>query len=111
MRYLAQLVITGSAAQTVKNTGPRWFVAGDLDGFFGLFFSGFPDLLLIASLTPLCGLPQELVTRRILPAVFFGSSINSSRRTRLNGARVSRRCWKMERAVARSGVLLAVRVT
>jgi AGZA family xanthine/uracil permease-like MFS transporter len=46
-------------------------VAGDLDGFFGLFFSGFPDLLLIASLTPLCGLPQEMVTGRILPAVAF----------------------------------------
>ena len=46
-------------------------MAGDLDGFFGLFFSGFPDLLLIASLTPLCGLPQELVTARILPAVAF----------------------------------------
>jgi AGZA family xanthine/uracil permease-like MFS transporter len=28
-------------------------------------------LLLIASLTPLCGLPQELVTGRILPAVAF----------------------------------------
>lgn len=52
-------------------SGPRWFVAGDLDGFFGLFFSGFPDLLLIASLTPLCGLPQQLVTGRILPAVAF----------------------------------------
>jgi AGZA family xanthine/uracil permease-like MFS transporter len=36
-----------------------------------LFFSGFPDLLLIASLTPLCGLPQQLVTGRILPAVAF----------------------------------------
>ena len=47
----------------------RWFVAGDLDGFFGLFFSGFPDLLLIAALAPLCGLPLELVTGRILPAV------------------------------------------
>ncbi len=23
----------------------RWFTAGDVDGFFGLFFSGFPDLL------------------------------------------------------------------
>jgi adenine/guanine/hypoxanthine permease len=55
----------------MERTGPRWFVAGDLDGFFGLFFSGFPDLLLIASLTPLCGLPQQLVTGRILPAVAF----------------------------------------
>ena len=51
--------------------GPRWFVSGDLDGFFGLFFSGFPDLLLIASLMPFCGLPQEMVTGRILPAVAF----------------------------------------
>jgi AGZA family xanthine/uracil permease-like MFS transporter len=47
----------------------RWFVPGDLDGFFGLFFSGFPDLLLIAGLGPLCGLPLELVASRILPAV------------------------------------------
>ena len=50
---------------------PKWFVPGDLDGFFGLFFSGFPDLLLIATLTPLAGLPQQLVTGRILPAVAF----------------------------------------
>ncbi len=47
----------------------RWFVPGDLDGFFGLFFSGFPDLILIASLAPLCGLPLELVSTRIMPAV------------------------------------------
>src|SRR5260370_42270049 len=59
------------AIQSRQGTGPRWFVAGDLDGFFGLFFSGFPDLLLIASLTPLCGLPQQLVTGRILPAGAF----------------------------------------
>jgi len=47
----------------------RWFVPGDLDGFFGLFFSGFPDLLLIAGLAPLCGFPTELVASRIMPAV------------------------------------------
>ncbi|SEF90907.1 putative MFS transporter, AGZA family, xanthine/uracil permease [Bryocella elongata] len=46
-----------------------WFTAGDLDGFFGLFFSGFPDLLLIVGLAPLCGLPMSLVTGRILPGV------------------------------------------
>lgn len=49
----------------------QWFVAGDLDGFFGLFFSGFPDLLLIAALAPLCGFPVEMVASRILPAVAF----------------------------------------
>lgn len=49
----------------------RWFVSGDLDGFFGLFFSGFPDLILIAGLAPLCGLPLALVASRIMPAVAF----------------------------------------
>jgi AGZA family xanthine/uracil permease-like MFS transporter len=49
----------------------RWFVPGDWDGFFALFFSGFPDLLLIAGLTPLCGFPPEMIATRILPAVAF----------------------------------------
>jgi len=57
------------SAGTSAIVRPRWFVAGDLDGFFGLFFSGFPDLLLIAGLAPLCGFPIELVTSRIMPAV------------------------------------------
>jgi AGZA family xanthine/uracil permease-like MFS transporter len=47
---------------------PPWFVREDIDGFFGLFLSGLPDLLLLAALCPLAGLPAELVTRRILPA-------------------------------------------
>jgi adenine/guanine/hypoxanthine permease len=55
-----------AASQTMK---VRWFVPGDLDGFFGLFFSGFPDLLLIAGLAPLCGFPPDLVATRIMPAV------------------------------------------
>ncbi len=44
-----------------------WFTAGDVDGFFGLFFSGFPDLLLIVGLAPLCGLPLSFVASHILP--------------------------------------------
>ena len=47
----------------------RWFVPGDLDGYFGLFFSGFPDLLLIVGLLPLCGLEPTFIEQRILPAV------------------------------------------
>jgi adenine/guanine/hypoxanthine permease len=47
----------------------RWFVPGDWDGFFALFFSGFPDLLLIAGLAPLCGFSAGMVTTRILPGV------------------------------------------
>jgi len=50
-------------------THPPWFTSGDVDGFFGLFFSGFPDLLLIVGLAPVCGFPVEFVTRQVLPAV------------------------------------------
>ena len=46
-----------------------WFTSGDIDGFFGLFFSGFPDLLLIVGLAPVCGFPSEFVTARVLPGV------------------------------------------
>jgi len=58
-------------AQTISatRTSPPWFVPGDWDGFAALFFSGFPDLLLIAGLAPLCGFSAELVTTRILPGV------------------------------------------
>jgi adenine/guanine/hypoxanthine permease len=47
----------------------RWFTPGDIDGFFGLFFSGFPDLLLIVGLAPICGFPLSFVASRILPGV------------------------------------------
>ena len=46
-----------------------WFTSGDVDGFFGLFFSGFPDLLLIVGLAPVCGFSADFVTSRILPGV------------------------------------------
>lgn len=48
---------------------PKWFLPGDWDGFFALFFSTFPDLLLIAGLGPLCGFSIEFVTSRILPGL------------------------------------------
>ncbi len=46
-----------------------WMTSGDVDGFFGLFFSGFPDLLLIVGLAPVCGFPVAFVASRILPGV------------------------------------------
>ena len=52
-----------------RNTRLPWFTSGDVDGFFGLFFSGFPDLLLIVGLAPVCGLPVEFVASRVLPGV------------------------------------------
>ncbi|HTZ60855.1 MAG TPA: hypothetical protein VMB49_22250 [Acidobacteriaceae bacterium] len=48
---------------------PEWFTSGDVDGFFGLFFNGFPDLLLIVGLAPVCGFPLSFVASRILPGV------------------------------------------
>jgi AGZA family xanthine/uracil permease-like MFS transporter len=60
------IVATSDALERSK---AKWFVAGDLDGYFALFFSGFPDLLLIVGLGPLCGFTSDFVTQRILPAV------------------------------------------
>jgi len=54
---------------TPAHPHPPWFTSGDVDGFFGLFFSGFPDLLLIVGLAPVCGFPVEFVTRQVLPGV------------------------------------------
>ncbi len=51
---------------TPKN--PRLFVPGDLDGFFGLFIDNLLQLMLIAVFsTAVAGLPESLVTHRILP--------------------------------------------
>jgi adenine/guanine/hypoxanthine permease len=45
-----------------------FFVAGDIDGFFGLFIDNLLQLMLIAVLCKtVCGLPSEMVTHRILP--------------------------------------------
>ena len=46
----------------------RWFVRGDVDGFFGLFLDNLLQLMVIAVLCrTVCGLPSELVSGRILP--------------------------------------------
>src|SRR5688572_7714875 len=46
----------------------KWFYAGDLDGFFGLFVDNLLQLMLIQVLcTAVCGLPAEFVASRILP--------------------------------------------
>jgi len=56
-------------AVTIPKVSVPWFVPGDWDGSAALFFSGLPDLLLIAGLAPLCGFSAALVTTRILPGV------------------------------------------
>jgi AGZA family xanthine/uracil permease-like MFS transporter len=46
----------------------RWFVRGDIDGFFGLFVDNLLQLMLVVVLSgSVCGLPRTLVLGRILP--------------------------------------------
>jgi len=46
----------------------RWFVRGDIDGFFGLFIDNLLQLMVISVLgRAVCGLPSELINQRILP--------------------------------------------
>jgi adenine/guanine/hypoxanthine permease len=59
----------GSSLATQNQHRLPRFTSGDVDGFFGLFFSGFPDLLLIVGLAPVCGFPAEFVARQVLPGV------------------------------------------
>ncbi len=47
---------------------PRWFVRGDIDGFFGLFIDNLVQLVLMVTLCQaVCGFPRELIVGRVLP--------------------------------------------
>jgi adenine/guanine/hypoxanthine permease len=46
---------------------PRWFVRGDIDGFFGLFVDNLLQLILIAGLCGLIGFDETLIYSRIIP--------------------------------------------
>jgi AGZA family xanthine/uracil permease-like MFS transporter len=56
----------------------RWFVRGDIDGFFGLFVDNLLQLMLMVVLSgAVCGLPPSLILGRILPgaavSILFGN--------------------------------------
>lgn len=56
----------------------KYFVRGDIDGFFGLFIDNMIQLMLIQTMcVDLCGLPKELVNGYILPgaaiSILFGN--------------------------------------
>jgi AGZA family xanthine/uracil permease-like MFS transporter len=58
--------------------GSRWFVRGDIDGFFGLFIDNLLQLMLMVVLSgAVCGLPSSIVVGRILPgaavSILFGN--------------------------------------
>jgi AGZA family xanthine/uracil permease-like MFS transporter len=58
------------AASPSASHGRGWFVAGDIDGFFGLFVDNLCQLIVIVGLCPaLGGLPESLVVGRILPGL------------------------------------------
>jgi AGZA family xanthine/uracil permease-like MFS transporter len=49
---------------------PGWFVASDIDGFFGLFVDNLCQLMVVVGLVPkLTGLPDSLIVGRILPGI------------------------------------------
>ena len=71
----------------------RWFVRGDIDGFFGLFIDNLVQLLLIDVLCrTVCGMPDELVVGRILPAAAISILIGNFFYT-----------WQAHRLMARTG--------
>ncbi len=48
----------------------RWFVQGDLDGFFGLFIDNLLQLMLLVVLCRTsCGFESSFITSHILPGV------------------------------------------
>jgi AGZA family xanthine/uracil permease-like MFS transporter len=51
-------------------TPPAWFVAGDIDGFFGLFVDNLCQLIVVVGLCPIItGLPRAFVVTHILPGI------------------------------------------
>lgn len=59
-------------------SAPRWFVRGDIDGFFGLFVDNLLQLLLISALCSFaCGFDAKLIVGTILPgsavSILFGN--------------------------------------
>src|SRR6187549_3789759 len=53
-----------------RRAGMRWFVRGDVDGFFGLALDNLVQLILIDTLCRhVLGFPPELLYGRVLPGV------------------------------------------
>lgn len=60
--------VTRDEPELNRRDSSRWIVRGDVDGFFGLFLDNLLQLMLITALCPLvCGLPADLIYRKILP--------------------------------------------
>src|SRR6476659_4304600 len=56
----------------------KWFVRGDIDGFFGLFVDNLLQLLLILTLCPLvCGFPADFVIGTVLPGAAISIAVGN----------------------------------
>ena len=63
---------------STHNTAPRWFVAGDLNGFFGLVVDNLSILGFIAmALIGIFGFPAEVVFTRMFPGTALGVLIGN----------------------------------
>lgn len=57
---------------------PKWFVAGDIDGFFGLMVDNLIQILVLIQLTKLiCGFPDEFILSTVLPGAAFSILIGN----------------------------------
>ena len=58
---------------TTARPAPRWFVAGDLNGFFGLVVDNLSILgFIAAALVGIFGFPADVVFQRMFPGTAFG---------------------------------------
>lgn len=57
---------------------PRWFVSGDIDGFFGLMVDNLIQILVLIQLTKfICGFPNEFILSTVLPGAAFSILIGN----------------------------------
>ena len=70
-KIFLETVFSRKGASALNETSPaRWFVKGDIDGFFGLAIDNLIQFLLIATLCPvIAGIPSSFVLSTILPGV------------------------------------------
>jgi adenine/guanine/hypoxanthine permease len=62
--------MASTLAKTTQLNAPPWWVAGDLNGFFGLFTNLLLNVIVLTGLSlSLLQLPEKIVYGRILPAL------------------------------------------
>ncbi len=78
-------------------TGPRWLVAGDIDGFFGLALDNLIQLLVIVALCGgVLGFGPELLLGRVLPGAALSILVGN--------LYYSWQAWKLARATGRDDI-------